>query len=286
MAKKPQIPPKKNQKKGRSGWQKFKNRLSFLILLGFSATAFWYGWVSYHIEQGEKALLFSKTNGFEDELIEAGEFCWRWQRLIPTNLNIYPIPQTELNRAIIMEGNLPSWQLYSAYGGSQADFSYRCEIEISYSLEEEYIIGQITQGLWDPMALEDHFETLDQLLGQWIIDELPREELIAWSTGGQEGSQNIQNWLEDYFPYLKINSIQLVTLDFPDYELYLLLRENYFQYMDERHEAELAALEALALDQQDLENRLSQLEEYGRLITEYPLLLDLFALENRPEDLF
>ena len=60
-----------------------------VVLLLLGGVAFYFGWVQIHIPAGHYGVIFTRTNGWEDEPVVPGTFVWRWQRLVPTNFTLY-----------------------------------------------------------------------------------------------------------------------------------------------------------------------------------------------------
>ena len=80
----------------------------------------------------------------------------------------------------------------------------------------------------------------------------------------------------------EIISVGIRRVSVPDMALYAQARELYFQLMEAREQA-IAAAEAEAIAKADeAESRLRILENYGRILTEYPVLIDFFSLEGNP----
>jgi hypothetical protein len=50
----------------------------FIILLIAGGCAFFFGWIQILIPAETYAVAFTKTGGFDDEVIEPGKFVWRW----------------------------------------------------------------------------------------------------------------------------------------------------------------------------------------------------------------
>ena len=88
--------------------------LTLLILLGACGTAFWFGLLSIDLEEGEYGVVYTKLKGYEDQAIKSGDFIWRWEALIPTNLTLHTFTLEPRVVALKSSGTLPSGDYYKA----------------------------------------------------------------------------------------------------------------------------------------------------------------------------
>ena len=259
--------------------------LSLLIILGAAGAVFWFGWVQFRIGEGQVGVIYTKSHGYEDRPLVNGEFEWRWQALLPTNMTIH-IFDLE-TRSIIMnrEGTLPSGDLYAAMAGDGVDFDWDVEIRLSYRVRPDALPSLVAEG-----AVASGIESLYTGYESRIEGELSRilsetgfsdpektpEQLIV---GIESELERRGSALDDRFEILDVALMDWVL---PDMELYAESRRLYLEYMGLR-QAVLTEVEDNAVRREDVQGaRLDLLERYGRILSDYPVLLDLFALEGSP----
>lgn len=269
-------------RKKRRGLRAF---ISILIILIAAGLVFWFGWIQFRIGEGQVAVVYTKTNGYEDEALINGEFEWRWQALLPTNLtlHIYDIETRSVN--LSNSGTLPSGDLYAAMAGDGVNFDWEVKAGLSYHIDPATLPALVSSGMAAD-GLDSFFEEyesqvegeLSRLLADtsFVDEQLTVEEIISQIE--KDLAQRTAG-LDD-----RIEVIEAVVLDWsaPDMQLYAESRRLYLEYMGLR-QAVLVEVEDGAVRREDLQGaRLDLLERYGSILDEYPVLLDLFALEGNP----
>ena len=63
--------------------------VSLLLVVIAAGVAFYFGWIQLQLPADTYGVIFTKTNGFEQNVVKPGTFVWRWQRLLPTNLTLF-----------------------------------------------------------------------------------------------------------------------------------------------------------------------------------------------------
>jgi hypothetical protein len=63
--------------------------ITLIILVVLAGAAFYFGWLQILLPAENYAVIFTKTGGYDETVVRPGEFSWRWQRLIPTNMTVY-----------------------------------------------------------------------------------------------------------------------------------------------------------------------------------------------------
>ena len=266
------------EKRGPSPWKRFSRRLTFLIFLAALIFLFIRGWIQLDIPEGQAALIYTKSGRYDDRLVENGGLVWRWEAIIPTFLNIHLIPLRAHDARVTLEGDLPSGQIYLDHAETKGDFSYRMELFLSYRLRPDYIAGLIRDNQVDPDKLDDLYERTDsRILGWCAAHALEMHNSDQSSPAGKAVDMPA---LEREFPEAEFFAVQPDYLRLPDFALYLELREHYFLYLEQRNQALSEAAVQIAGLEQDTQYRLGVLEEYGKLITQYPLLLDFFRIDG------
>ncbi len=253
-----------------------------LILLLSGSAVFYIGWISFQIGPNQYGVVFSKTNGWEPSVVRAGNFCWCWQKLIPTNVSMYIYEPSIQHSNLSIEQNLPSGEHYSQYMEGNPDFTYSIELSVEWNVDPELLPNLAAQREILPENLAELEESLESSVSQNI-----RTELTAMMrTAGQENTQPILSEIETNLAQkvsiamreVNIQSIRINNMSFPDIELYEAGREIYQELLESRRAAIQQASTEIVFDDMMTERQLNALQTYGKVITDYPLLLDYFSL--------
>jgi len=298
MAQKTQIEAPKSKKKSptphkkrdsRKAWKKFNRRVSLLIFLAAAGTAFYLGFIQLKIPEGYGVILHSKIqldkdkDGYDDKIYRSGGFLWRWQGIIPTNLTIHKVPLTFHQAHVVSEGELPSGDIYLDHAGISGDFSYRIEVFVQYRLKEDYMLQQIRQGLMDAEEIGNYYEQSDQEIISYILNRISTLDITEESNKGTELPLDWDSLDQDLikeYPHLEFKQTRLISQKIPDILLYQQLRSQFISYLEEKNKAFTEV--SVATQERELltEERMQIMERYGELITQYPLLLDFFAMDK------
>jgi len=272
----------KDKAASNKAWKRFKRRFSFLLFLGLCGYLFYMGWkVQFQIPEGQAALLHSKITGYEEELVHPGHFIWRWQGMIPTDLTLHLVPMDYRRVSLENQGELPSGEIYLAHAGLEGNFDYKLTMDVQYRVKESHYLDQVEKGLLTPANMDDFFVRTDSQIMDYAIQVLQNPEELNEDQDQVLGFINLKE--ENFasaFPYLEFASIQIRFSQVPDMTLYSALREDYLHFLHEKNNqlTELTVTQ-MGRDMQ-VEEKMEILREYGELITQYPLLLDFFSMEN------
>jgi hypothetical protein len=261
--------------------KKFMGILLLLILLG--GAGFFFGWAQFPLALGAYGVMRSKTHGTDPEVIKGGEFRWVWYKLIPTNVEILSFTLPKISRSIENRGSLPSGQVYAALAGMAVDFGWQVEGSLSFTLkpeslpslvEREHISGQEELGIYTGI-LGDRIES-------FIVDRLRSygEEGKLEKLLESGGSGNLDAGIENAFPQAGDISWGIKTVRFPDFALYYSLKALYDDYLERQRASLKPGMEETAERQISSRLRFDELEKYGKLLTQYPVLLRYLALEK------
>lgn len=258
-----------------------------IILVG---TGFGFGYVPLRLEPGSRAVMFSKTSGWHDQSFEAGQFAWAWELLIPTNATLYPFHGDSRRVQISSESLLPSADLYSRFLEGEPSFEDRIDMQLSYRVSADGLAQLAPTGL-RPEGLEEWYADTDsrieglvlRILRQVIEDPAASSvSLIATAV-----AESVTDQLQQRIPEIQLLSVLVRELSLSDIELYREGRDTYMAVQDARREALISAAQDLAQSQATSDQRIGNLERYGQLLTDYPVLLDYLkiAAENGADPL-
>ncbi len=249
----------------------------FLFLIA-GAAGFYFGWIQFRLNAGEYGIIYTKTRGWEDTVVNNGQFTWRWEALLPTNLTLHivkPAPQTHI---ISKTGTLPSGELYGSMVREGETFNWSYRIGVGYRINPEALPNLYEQG-WGDEGLEavmtEYKSRLEDTIGRTIGENLESEDL-----------KELQKTLQDRLSAMddRVDVLNTVILDwhYPDRALYEEAK-NFARENIRKRQQVLAEIEEARLRQLDIEDaRINLLSRYGELLTAYPVLLDFFALDINP----
>ena len=260
-----------------------------VILVVLAGTAFYFGWVQIVLPPENYAVVFTKTGGYDDQVIRPGEFSWRWERLVPTNMTLYIFDLRPRSLDVSFEGSLPSGQLYSSILPENPDFSLRGKVTIQFGIVPESLPSLVAEEKLSPDALDDFYEAKAEQISNRVMNSL--KEVQSDLASSTTLSPQLERELAREFPDLKILSLRTETVSVPDLELYELARRSYRELVEIRDRSRGQAVARLAEEQVRAENARDQerenfenLREYGKLLNEYPILLKAMYVQKLPGD--
>ena len=256
-----------------------------VILVILAGVGFYFGWVQIQLPSEHYAVVFTKTGGYDEEVIRPGEFSWRWQRLIPTNMTLYIFDLHPRSQVITFQGSLPSAELYSSILPENPDFTYRGEIDVIFTVAPERLPALVAEQKLVPEQLDDFFQAKTEILSESILETL--RETDTDPADSQALSRLAERELAASAPDLQITSLKVRVRNIPDSELYELARTSYRELVQTRDRSRAEAVARLAEEQVRAENaraaeraELEALREYGELLEEHPILLKAMAVQK------
>ncbi len=255
--------------------------ISFILFLLAAGTVFYFGWVQFELPANTYAVLFSKTGGYDDQIIEPGKFNWKWERILPTNSTLFKFLIENQTVSLDYEGGLPSGELYSSITPQNPDFSYNWSFTISYTLDETKLPQLLKDKKIDNENLTGFYESIETEFSRIIKDsskEFFTQNLMRGSNTYSELENLIFEKLKSRYSYISIKNLTVRDFHFPDLELYDKTRDIYFQILDKRKETEIASEQWAIESKINLDTKLEILSKYGELLSKYPILVDYFAL--------
>lgn len=265
---------------------KVRTTISILLLLAIAGTVFYFGWVQILLPEDSYAVAFTKTKGWDQEVMEAGEFHWRWERVVPTNMKLHIFHLQPRSTVVTHSADLPSATIYSEFLNNGAKFRYELELRIQYTIDPTTLPQLVAEEGLRYDSLEDFYLTLESSLHELIVERIPTVVNAAAQNAGADRSflSEIQDLLrtdvESFRPDIQFLSFDITTLSVPDLNLYHDARRNYTAVQslvtEARGEAQAAAVRREIAER----GRLEILQQYGRVLAEYPELLDYFRLQG------
>ncbi len=255
--------------------------LVILLLLG--GLVFYRGWVQILIPEGHVAVAFSRTSGWEPEVLRAGEFHWRWEHVVPGNMQLYIFdgePQTlELRKS----GRLPSGEVYRQYLEGEPSLEFALALQLRLRLKEDELPRLAEEEGLRPDKLEEFLDELGAAVERFSLEFLdeyfsdpPEQDTISELLVDIE--DELASAVAGQYGEIELVAFRVLELQLPDLALYRLGREIYLDIMEAQRQAIVDAQADLAVIQVTEERKIEMLERVGRLLSDYPALLDYFAL--------
>ncbi len=264
--------------------------LTVLIVLA-GIGAFIYGWVTLFVPPDTYCVAFTKTGGFDSRVIEPGKFVWRWERLIPTNMTLYKFKLEPIYKETEINGELPSGSLYSSVMPGNPDFSYSIKISFSMALKPSYLPELVKEKGLRPnnfnqwmkskidsalVVIANYLQTLKNP-NEYVKVKQLNSELLAR--------------IEEKYPFLKLIDITVVKYEMPDITLYDRAKKIYLELAETEKNSQESVIQKAEtqrvknlLKNEEEKQKLERYREYGKLLTQYPILLKYFALKSGEGD--
>ena len=258
--------------------------VTFVVVVVLASLGLFFGWAHREVPPDSYGLIRSKTHGLDTRLVIPGEFRWVWYKLIPTNATTMVFRLDPVSRDIAAYDTLPSGAVYAAFAGIEGGFSWDLRASFSFCLRPEALVQ---------LAADYNIGTQDELnryendiAGQieaYILRRIqvdsafsPQvEELLA-----KGESPALEREIQGQFPLITGFSLRVQSARFPDLTLYRQTKGLYEYYIAFQKDYISGELREKAGNRIESYLRLEELEQYGALLTKYPLLLDYLALER------
>ena len=254
--------------------------INFIIILAAAIAVFLIGWIQFYVKPGNFGIMVSKTGGVYEKPVVSGKFVWRWERLLPTNvdLRIFKLSPTISSQSV--SGELPSAKIYSSFIQNKPDFSYSIQMRVSLSLTPEQILNAVkTQDIHDQQEMNAYLEGKAKIVSQSVAKlflENNTENLPAYETVLSSGQiEKVVKTSRRDLDSVIVNEIELTYTKLPDIEVYNAAKESFLQYqksVNQKLEARAAEQAKLILED---ERTLKKLEKFGEILQRYPQLEEL-----------
>jgi hypothetical protein len=258
---------------------------TLFILIICAALGLFFGWAQRGVPPDAYGIIRSKTHGLDTRLVKAGEFRWLWYMLIPTNAYTSVFYLNPIQHDFSSYNTLPSGGTYASFAGIGENFSWEIRASFSFSLRPESLIALVDENnMGTQENLDSYEDDLAREIDAYILRRINTdgtfyrqiEELL-------ENGENpeLEQEIERQFPAITRFSFKIKSAQFPDFTLYQQVKGLYEGYVAMQKELISGELREKARNRIESYHRFDELEQYGALITKYPLLLDYLALENR-----
>ena len=277
---------------------------------------FWlglFGFIAYRVlltapsEQGNRYLVYSRWNGYQNKIVEPGQYFISWQNLIPGNIRFLAISLNVQKPHFRKRFVLPSAEAYqlllprldSGQLDAENPFAYQIAMSITYRLRPEKVLAIVRNigsapenGKNQNSAEHKEPESNTEVLGGIVEDIAERsrrrlnlrvnQELESLFSGPKWTIPDLQeyfrNIISEEFSELELLEVRIDEYRAPDLELYATVRQYYEGLLAQISTQSLSRL----LDQQDQrvaeQLYLQNLERMGEILTKYPALIQYFSV--------
>jgi hypothetical protein len=251
-----------------------------IIICIFGGGAFFFGWAQLEVPPGAYGVIRSKTFGLDPRIVQEGEFRWLWYKLIPTNVEISVFRLEQLNHEISVKNILPSGATYAEFAGISADFSYEISGALSFSLNPDFLIRFISDNNINTQdELDAKEKNISERIESFVLRRLESRDAEILEEIPDFGA-GLEKDIPAEFPMIRGLSCSFKSVKFPDLALYRQVRGLYEDYLTSQREYASSALVRKAENHIESQLRFDELEKYGKLLTEYPILLQYIAIER------
>jgi len=265
-------------------------RLAILVLflVAVAGVVFYFGWIQIRIPADGYGVIFTRTHGWEADVVRPGTFVWRWQRLIPTNLTLHVFEPGIRRVPVRLEGSLPSGRTITEILEQPGVFDYDLRFSVQTRIRPERLPELARDREMRP-------DDLDSFTGETDaqIHEIATQALLAIIEADPERFRmdtayttietSVRRAVSDELGYLEVVAVSGERIELPDMQLYLTARRLAESVLEARAEALREAARELARQEADTEQDLAMLERYGEILDRYPVLLDYFRVGQEIE---
>ena len=258
--------------------------ISLLILIIAAGVIFYFGLIQLELPENSFAVMFSKTSGYEEETLKPGTFIWKWQKLLPTNttMHIFSLEKREIPLSV--SGELPSSRIYKTVLDGDPDFSYSITYSITAAPNPDTLVNLVKEKHITPDTIDSVYNELANR-GEEILTGLLYNSLIQ---GGyiMDFDDDVKEQITAAFPYLEIFSVTPKEISIPDTDLYQYAKKEYLTLVQTRNTIlQQEAVNAAEIEWKSAE-KIEALRDFGKLLTEYPVILEYLELGLDKEFLF
>lgn len=259
----------------------------FLVILG--GIGLFLGWVQLAVPPGSYGIIQSKTHGVDPKPVQSGEFRWIWYKLIPTNVKISVFSVKPQKFSIDFSSSLPSGDSYASFAGlGAAEFAWNLKGEISFNLDPNMLTALVSERkAEDQETLDVYLEDIARNIKVIILQTLSSaetdaariEKLLSGSADAE-----MEKEINAKFPEIRDFSFIIINARYPDFVLYRQTRLLYEDFLQRQREYVTAGFARRAETHIELQFHFWELEQYGELLTKYPILMDYLALNLKKEE--
>lgn len=253
----------------------------FVLIAIVALVVFFFGWINWRIQPGCFAIYISKTSGIRHAVIKPGNFVWKLEALLPTNVKLLQFKPITYTETFDLKGTLPSAEAYKTFIGGNPDFSWH--IQVSCSMSYNYsVLPELyeTNGISSSDQLLEFLKQKSTLVKQKIQEQFfVQSPMDITGTLQGEYTAKLVAMLTKAFPELCFSNLTINFIRLPDISTYKVaakLYENFIEKFQKALEPTLLVSASKAIHEQ---TELEQLRKYGELFKQYPELIQYMAIK-------
>ena len=259
--------------------------LSLFIIILFAGAVFFIGWGQFAVPAGSYGVMVSKTSGISEKTIVPGEFCWFWERLLPTNVSMRTFSMIPVTKETTISGELPSADIYSPMLEGSPNFSYKFTVQTELMMKSDFLPNFVRKtDAKDDLQLKEYLEQQGELIAEEVVQYLlsksinDANNLVLLATDTEELKTGIK--ANSKFKDIEISQIVVKTAKMPDAELYNIAKASYAEFQEKVKTAlaELTKNQSTITAQDYLQ--IERFARWGRILQEYPILIDFLAVSR------
>lgn len=252
----------------------------FLVLIMAAAGfVFYRGYLQFAVSADECGVLVSKTGGVCPSVIQRGFFLWRWEPLIPSNAKILRFSTLSKTVSQVVDGSLPSADIYSLQIQQNPDFTYHFKIDFGLQVPPEKLVSFVQEGKINSQTELDSYleQSADRIASDivtFVIAEAQKNPAFFVSSLSEsvllEGIK-----ASSRYPNIEIRSVFVKEAKIPDIELYERAKKTFdgFQVLVDKELASLARRHAESILN---DNRaVNKLTKIGEALKKYPEVTEI-----------
>ena len=259
--------------------------ISLLLIIIFAGAVFFIGWGQFAVPAGSYGVMVSKTSGISQKTIVPGEFCWFWERLLPTNTSMRIFSIIPVTRTTTISGELPSADIYSPMLEGSPNFSYKFSVQTELMMKSNYLPNFVRRtDAKENEQLQEYLNQQGDLIAQEVIQYILSKSLdnannlMLLATDTEELKTGIN--ADSKFKDLEISNITVKTAQMPDTELYNIAKASYAEFQEKVKQslAELTKNQSTITANDYLQ--IERFARWGKILQEYPILIDFLAVSR------
>ncbi|NIZ39933.1 hypothetical protein PVA45_00145 [Entomospira entomophila] len=263
-----------------------------LVLFLMAGVLYWIGLPSLTIENNSTGVIYTKTSGYE-LITEQHRHKWDIRKLLPHNYTVLSISNhyytapisvtTELRQSSIL------LDMLNIEIPSKEFLQFSIQGEVNYRLKQDKIISFLEKDLFHPSQIDDFYAGEGDRINAFLVQNFTSLQIDAVQYLYQH---KLLDLLKTEFPHLEFQYVKITSFKLPDIDLYRITQQRIQEQSDyqQKQNYDLTNLQQELFLEQERDNikfrhALEKLEEIGKVLTKYPILLAYLALEkNHPLD--
>ncbi|MFW5683488.1 MAG: hypothetical protein ACOC1I_01410 [Spirochaetota bacterium] len=255
----------------------------FVILLILGGVVFYFGWIQIQIPSDGYGVIFSRTNGWEEDVIEPGSFAWRWQRLLPTNFELYVFRPEPHRTSVSLSGALPSSSAIETILQESGEFSYELRVDVQTRIRAGELPSLARRQELRPDDLDAYYDEIDARISTVAQDALmgliqTDDGTLSLDSRHESVVNAITSRIESQVPSLEVVAVTPRRIELPDLELYATAKELATSILEARAQSLREAAREVAQNQAQSDSGIELLERYGEILDRFPVLLEYFRM--------